>query len=124
MYCFRKGEIIFQSVDHSLSQLAVISGDITADEIRGHIDRNKLIRVLGVKENVNPDLNVLEAKSGDAFLLCSDGFWENIEEKEMEELLKKSRTVDEWLQGMAAAVRKNGAGTNMDNNSAIAVWNN
>ena len=41
----------------------------------------------------------------------------------MEELLKKARTVDEWLQSMAAAVKINGAGTNMDNNSAIAVWN-
>ena len=120
VYCFRKGEIIFQSVDHSLSQLAVISGDITADEIRGHIDRNKLIRVLGVKENVNPDLNVLEAKSGDAFLLCSDGFWENIIEKDMIKTLSAAKRSDKWMTEMKLIVNST-ANDDCDNNSAVAV---
>jgi hypothetical protein len=38
------------------------------------------------------------------------------------ELLKKSRTVEEWLDSMAAVVKENGRGMEMDNNSAIAIW--
>ena len=41
----------------------------------------------------------------------------------MEELLKKAGSAEEWLQSMAAVVKANGAGLNMDNNTAIAVWN-
>ena len=37
-------------------------------------------------------------------------------------LLKKASTVDQWLYEMAAVVKANGVGKNMDNNSAIAVW--
>ena len=38
------------------------------------------------------------------------------------ELLKKAGSVEEWLDSMVRVVRENGAGTDMDNNSAVAVW--
>ena len=62
-------------------------------------------------------------KKCQAFLLCSDGFWELIEEQEMCSLLKNSNSVDEWLQKMIMVVKTNGIGRKMDNNSAIAIWN-
>ena len=61
-------------------------------------------------------------KKCQAFLLCSDGFWELIEEDQMCDLLKRSATVQQWLKEMAQVVRENGRDRNMDNNSAIAVW--
>ena len=62
-------------------------------------------------------------KKCQAFLLCSDGFWELIDEKEMCALLKKANSPQEWLLNMAEIVKANGVGRNMDNFSAIAVWN-
>ena len=56
------------------------------------------------------------------FLLCSDGFWENIVEEEMEECLKNAANVNEWMNMMVSIVKSNGQNQNMDNNSAIAVW--
>ena len=61
-------------------------------------------------------------KKGQAFLLCSDGFWELIDESRMCQLLESSESVDEWLDLMTAEVIKNGEGRDMDNYSAIAVW--
>ena len=61
-------------------------------------------------------------KKCQAFLLCSDGFWELIEEKAMCESLKRAASVEAWLKEMAETVRKNGESRNMDNFSAIAVW--
>ena len=58
-----------------------------------------------------------------AFLLCTDGFWELIDPKLMGKLLKKSKTVDEWLDLMTSEVEKNGQGQDMDNYTAIAVMN-
>ena len=57
-----------------------------------------------------------------SFLLCSDGFWELIEERQMCKALKKSKTPREWLENMEQVVLENGRGTNMDNYSAIAVF--
>jgi serine/threonine protein phosphatase PrpC len=64
----------------------------------------------------------MQCKKFDAFLMCSDGFWELIEEKQMIKLLKKAQSVEEWLDSMVSEVMSNGKGKDMDNNSAIAVW--
>ena len=37
---------------------------------------------------------------GDAFLLCSDGFWEYVLENEMEIDLSKSNSAEEWVKFM------------------------
>ena len=64
----------------------------------------------------------IDLNKAQAFLLCSDGFWEQITEKEMMQCLKKADTVDMWLDRMVEIVNENGKGSDMDNNSAIAVW--
>ena len=65
----------------------------------------------------------LPLKKCQAFLMCSDGFWELIDEKDMCALLKQSDTVEEWMQAMVEVVKENGKDRNMDNFSAIAIWN-
>ena len=57
-------------------------------------------------------------------MLCSDGFWEMIEENEMCRLLEDSLSVDDWLNRMIHIVKINGKDKNIDNNSDIAVWVN
>lgn len=120
VYFFRGGEILFQSVDHSVSQISVMAGEITAEQIRGHKDRNKLIRVLGDKEDIKGDISDISIQSGDAFLLCSDGFWENIVEDDMLSTLTKSKSSEKWLSKMKKIVDA-AADDDCDNNSAIAV---
>ena len=125
-YVFYKNKVRTRTLDHSIPQMLVLSREIKESEIRHHPDRNIVLRVMGIEwEEPMFELMVpIPLKKCDAFLLCSDGFWELIEEKEMCALLKKAKTVNEWLLSMAEIVRANGIGTNMDNYSAIAVWKN
>lgn len=120
IYQIRGGEIIYQSVDHSVAQMAVYVGEITPEQIRGNRDRNKLIRALGSEQNVKPDSKVLSVEQGDCFLLCSDGFWEVITEAEMLRSLENSEDVAAWLKKMRSYVEVNGR-HGMDNHSAIAL---
>lgn len=120
IYQFRRGGIVYQSKDHSVSQMAVMMGEITPAEIRGHKDRNRLIRALGGSHTVKPETYTLDLKDGDAFLLCSDGFWELIEEHSMLEYLAISSDAGEWLDRMKRHVEKMQTGDS-DNNSAVAV---
>lgn len=125
LYIFKKNKVKKRTMDHSIPQMLVLSGDIKESEIRNHPSRNIVLRVMGIEweEPMYELLSPILLKKCDAFLLCSDGFWELIEEDDMCALLKKSETPEQWLQLMADIVKKNGANRNMDNYSAIAVWN-
>ena len=124
IYYFQNNKLIGRTMDHSVPQMLVAAGEIKEKEIRHHPDRNRLLRVMGVdEETLRYQLAEPIARKGrQAFLLCSDGFWELIDEKEMTTLLKKSKTVEQWLDEMEVLVRRHGYGTNMDNYSAVAVW--
>jgi len=123
LYLFKKNKIILRTLDHSVPQMLALSGDIKDKHISVHPDRNRLLRVLGIEWD-SPRYEVSdEAPLADcqAFLLCTDGFWELIQPKLMCRFLKKSSSAEEWLEQMTAEVEKNGQGKNMDNYTAIAV---
>ena len=123
IYMFKKGKYKMRSIDHSVPQMLVMARDIKEKEIRNHPDRNKLLRVMGIEWGSGKYVISKKIKRKDnlAFLLCSDGFWELIEEKEMSDILRKSSDAEAWVNSMAEIVKKNGADKNMDNFSAIAV---
>jgi len=120
IYHFRKNKILYQSADHTVSQMAVNAGEISVADIRTHIDRNKLTNALGSGRAAIPDMTELYAKDGDAFLLCSDGFWEYVLESEMCEDLSASKNADEWLCKMRDKLESRLTPTS-DNHSAIAI---
>lgn len=124
LYMFCKNRLKTRTLDHSVPQMLVSAGEIKEKEIRNHPDRNRLLRVMGIEWDKAKYViaDSVEKKSGTAFLLCSDGFWELIEEKQMEKCLKKSKSPKEWIELMKDIVLENGKNTDMDNYSAIAVW--
>lgn len=117
IYRFHRGEIAFQSTDHSLAQLAVIAGDITPQEIRAYPQRNVLTRSLGKEEAPWIDITTLCVEPGDKFLVCSDGFWEEITEEKMLLFAQRSGDPQAWLHEMRTAVQP----IARDNNTAIVI---
>lgn len=124
LYHFRDGKLIERTFDHSVPQMLVFSGQIKEKEIRHHPDRNLLLRAMG-SEWDSPAYEIsqrnMKVNKGDAFLLCSDGFWEWIEEKNMLKILKKDLSAFDALKEMTEEVKRNGAESIMDNYSAILV---
>lgn len=124
IYWFHKGKYKARTKDHSVPQMLYMSGQIREKDIRHHEDRSKLLKVMGTEWN-KPQYECSESiclGKHESFLLCSDGFWELIEEKEMQKLLKKAAGPQEWLASMREVVLQNGRGTNMDNYTALAVF--
>lgn len=124
LYHFRNGKQISRTLDHSVPQLLAISGEIKEKEIRHHPERSVLLRAMG-SEWDSPAYEIPERRlrlaKGDTLLLCSDGFWEWIDEKAMIKILKKNLPAYSALREMTAVVRANGAGKGMDNFSAVLV---
>lgn len=119
-YAFKDKSIMYQSIDHSASQMAVSIGEITADQIRNHEDRNVLTRALGVAENIKVDVVTLPCSQVDAMILCTDGFWEYVYEEDMLKTLSSSKNPDVWLYKMREILCKN-IPINNDNNTAITI---
>ena len=124
-YIFRKNKVYKRTLDHSIPQMLVLTREIEEREIRHHPERNYLLRVMGVQweKPMYELMDRIPLKKCQAFLLCSDGFWELVEEEDMCRLLQEADSPKEWLAKMKEIVVATGAGTNMDNYSAIAVWN-
>lgn len=98
LYYFRDGKVFACTKDHSVCQASVEMGLIRPEDIRNSPDRSRLLKVLGNEENLNLKKSYppVEMQNGDAFLICSDGFWEYILESEMEADLLKSDSAEKW----------------------------
>ena len=123
LYVFFKNKVLTRTLDHSIPQMLAIANEIDESEIRNHPERNYVLRVLGIdwEEPMYEIRKPIPLRKCQAVLLCSDGFWELIDESEMCRALEDSSTARDWLDMMVKAVKTNGTEKNMDNNSAIAV---
>jgi serine/threonine protein phosphatase PrpC len=73
IYRLRDGEIEMLTTDHSAVAELVLAGQMTWDEAEQHPHSNAITRAVGVGENVELDKVRGEVRSGDRFLICSDG---------------------------------------------------
>lgn len=102
VYYFRKGKIIFRTKDHSVCQASVYMGEMTDDDVRKSADRSGLFKVLGDSKPLKlpKSYDEIYPKNGDAFLICSDGFWEHLYDMEIKADLLKSENAHDWLTHM------------------------
>ncbi len=123
LYYLRQGSIAFQTRDDTVPQALCDAGKIGPDEIRFHSDRNRLLRALGNNSEAKPTVEQkpVALLSGDAFLLCSDGFWEYVTETEMEADFASSSTSCEWLARMEQRLLKRVVDGH-DNYSAVGIF--
>ena len=122
-YYLKNGCIYAQTKDHSIPQMEVSLGDIGKEEIRFHPARNQLLKVLGDDDELRIEHleSPIPIEPGDAFLLCSDGFWEFVYETEMELDFVKSASPREWVEYMAKRLLLRPA-SERDNFTALAGW--
>ena len=124
-YYFEGNKFRFVTHDHSVPRMLADARKIKEKDIPHHPDRNKLLRVMGIEwedpqEEIDKPIGV-NIKKSQAFLLCSDGFWEWISEKDMQHCLKHAHDAKEWIESMQEIVVKSGKGKGMDNYSAIGI---
>jgi PPM family protein phosphatase len=122
IYLFRNGQLAFQTRDHSLVQNMIDAGYGDAEMIRTHPQRSLLTSAIGnsgeLAVSVSGDPAPLAA--GDVFLMCTDGWWEYVQEPFMQSALAETPSLNDWLSRMAAVVTQT-AGEGNDNFTAVAV---
>lgn len=126
LYQFRQGRILRQTRDHSLVQQLVDAGYWPVGQVRSHPQRHLLTQAIGSADplEISVSPQAFEVLAGDVFLLCSDGWWEWIDEAGMESTLAahpaRQPVGRGWLDAMAARILRV-ASDRHDNYSALCV---
>ncbi|NPV55443.1 MAG: Stp1/IreP family PP2C-type Ser/Thr phosphatase [Anaerolineae bacterium] len=77
------------SVDHSLVQRLIATGQITPAEARNHPQRNVIYRTMGDKQNVEVDTFSFAFSPGEKLLLCSDGLDGMVEDADILRIVRE-----------------------------------
>ena len=123
LYRARRGRLLQLTSDDSVVQRMLDARLITPLQAETHPRKNQLIAALGIEDEIDPHTvpQPVAVEDGDAFLLCSDGWWSVLDERTILDALRAAATVDEWLRLMQWHIEQR-ALPRQDNFSAIGVW--
>lgn len=69
--------------DHSLVQMMVDRGDLSAEQAKSYPGKNFITRAIGTEQTVSCDIYHREVSRGDYILLCSDGLSNMMDDQEI-----------------------------------------
>ena len=119
LYHFREGRVVFRTRDDSLVQVMLDAGEITPGEAENHPDQNRLLRSVGGGLLPRITYGASDISVKDVFLLCSDGLWEPLKEKELLALVSHSNLEAALRKVVQEAAARGGSGA--DNISALLL---
>ena len=101
-YHIRGGYIISQSRDDTIAQLLVDEEALNILDMRFHRQRNDLLQAIGDFGKIKPNIikKPVELMEKDVFCLTTVGFWENIDEHDMENDLSRFEDKKQWLNSL------------------------
>ncbi len=118
-YLLRDGKLDRITQDHSLVERLVQAGQIEADEVYDHPNRNLIYRSLGAnKSDVEVDIFTEKLRPGDALLLCSDGLWEMVRDPQIVSILTEIDDPQSACDQLIDRANENGG---EDNITAVLV---
>ena len=111
-YRIRDEQIAQLTRDHSLVQDLVDAGMLSAQEAENHPNSSVITRAVGVVEELRVDTATGDVRSGDQFLLASDGLTRLVEDHELVAVLS-SRRAAEAAETLIETVLARGAPDNV-----------
>lgn len=88
-YQLRGSKAVFRTADHSYVGEMVRHGTLTEEEARNSQYSNVITRAIGVGQDIDPEIDVVDYKPGDRFALMSDGIWGTLPEPQLVKFLSK-----------------------------------
>ena len=93
-YRFRASTLEQVTVDHSLVNHLLSTGQISPDEVHTVKKGNVIVRALGLKDTVQVDLRLEPMQGGDLYLLCSDGLTDMVDDFAIGQILYEASSGD------------------------------
>ena len=119
-YRFRDGQIEQITDDHSLLNDYLKNHTLTPDEIENFPHKNVIVRALGMKDQVEVDVNRMEPNPGDLYMLCTDGLSGMIKDEDMNTMVQgylndveKANDVEGMCHALIDQANENGGTDNI-----------
>jgi PPM family protein phosphatase len=117
-YVFREEQLYQITKDHSYVQEQVDAGYLTPEQARTHPYSNVITRCVGANADVIPDIYVGALRSGDVFLLASDGLTGMLEDQDLHNLMERIKSPGELVDKLIMEANRRGG---LDNVTTIVI---
>lgn len=109
----------FKQVSEDQTYVAYLyrTGQIKKEEMKTHPQRHVLMNALGYYPTLELDFHVYPYK-GERLLLCSDGLYNNVNDSDIESILRGNDTVDQKVNELISLANANGGSDNI----AVVIW--
>lgn len=97
LYLIRNKQLRFRTADHSVVGDMVRKGELTEEDARRAANSNVITRALGISDEVIPEIDKVQLQENDRLILCTDGIWGMVSEKQLVNLLSKEKKLDNLI---------------------------
>ncbi|MBA59375.1 MAG: serine/threonine protein phosphatase [Gammaproteobacteria bacterium] len=108
IYRFRNGTLALMTEDHNLAQEQFRRGEISQDEAQRMPSANILTRAIGIHQNLGLEMHCAAIKSGDRYLICSDGLYREFLLSEVQDILGTEEAEDVLKKMTEEALERGG----------------
>ena len=115
LYCHKKQQLHRLTKDHSFVQGLIDQGVITDDQAENHPNKNRLLRSLGSKNEIQPEVCEIPVfpANGDIFLICSDGLSGMVSDEILQHILTQKGSLQEKGDNMLTFAKQSGGTDNI-----------
>jgi PPM family protein phosphatase len=113
-YLIRDASMEQLTEDHSLVNELLKTGRLSREEAEVHPQRSVITRALGTDPDVDVDTFSVPARTGDLFLLCSDGLTDMVSEHSILSVVERNRNdIEAALRALVKAANRGGGQDNI-----------
>lgn len=116
-YMLKDGEIKQLTTDQTYVEYLLKTGKITEEGAKTHPDRHVLTNALGVYNSLSLSITDM-SYHGESILLCSDGLYNNLDSKEIANILLTDERTDQKVVSLISIANHAGGSDNI----GIALW--
>lgn len=119
-YLLRNGNIKQITEDHTIPAELFRNGKISLNEAENHPQRNVITKALGMIDIIEPDMYKFFLEEEDIILLCTDGLYEEVDEKELVDLFSDKKNIQKSCDVIVGLVNSR---ESKDNITILALKN-
>lgn len=112
-YILHNGEFKQLTVDHSLVNELVLTGQISEEDAKLHPNRNVITRWLGVNDDAMLDIIKYHAQVGDVIMLSTDGLTKSVSDIEIASILQMPVSLEERVDELIKHANEAGGRDNI-----------
>ncbi len=111
-YAFKNDKLYKVTKDHTLVNLLVATGELTAEEAKYHPRKNVLMRALGANDPIEIDIFDVDTSVKGLFL-CSDGLTNMLTEEQIEKILTSDMSIEDMVTKLVRKANSRGGTDNI-----------